>query len=105
MTAQTATPAPQDPGLYVLVSLLRMNGVGADPSQIRHRFGGIAIGIPEMLQCAKDFGFRARELSTNWTRLASMPMPAIAVRHDGGFLLLGKVSEDKILVQTPLAPR
>jgi subfamily B ATP-binding cassette protein HlyB/CyaB len=45
----------QDPGLYVLTSLLRIHGIGADPDQIRHSFGRVPIGIPEMLRCAKDF--------------------------------------------------
>jgi ATP-binding cassette, subfamily B, bacterial HlyB/CyaB len=95
----------QDPGLYVLVSLLRMHQIGADPQQIRHRFGGVPIGIAEMLRCAKDFGLKARERTVDWERLQSMPMPAIAARRDGGFMLLGKAGDDKILVQAAYAPR
>ena len=38
-----------DQGLAALVSLLRLNGIGADPEQIRHRFGGATIGIAESL--------------------------------------------------------
>jgi subfamily B ATP-binding cassette protein HlyB/CyaB len=96
---------PQDPGLYALVSLLRIHQIGADPEQIRHRFGGMPIGIAEMLRCAKDFGLKARERRVDWEGLASMPMPAIAARRDGGFLLLGKAGDDKILVQAAYAPR
>jgi ATP-binding cassette, subfamily B, bacterial HlyB/CyaB len=104
MTAVTESGA-QDPGLYALVSLLRIHNIGADAEQIRHRFGGVAIGIPEMLRCAKDFGLKARERSISWDRLPNTPLPAIAARRDGGFLLLGKASDDKILVQTAYAPR
>jgi subfamily B ATP-binding cassette protein HlyB/CyaB len=42
-----------DPGLAVLVMLLRFHGLSADPEQIRHRFGRGTIGIFEMLRCAK----------------------------------------------------
>jgi len=35
-------------------------GVGIDPEQIRHQFGGIPIGAPEMLRCAKGFGLKGR---------------------------------------------
>lgn len=98
-------PGPQDPGLYVLVSLLRMYGVDADPEQIRHRFGGVPIGIPEMLRCAREFGLKARERFVDWDRLATTPLPAIGARRDGGFLLLGKAGDDKLLVQMPFAPR
>jgi ATP-binding cassette, subfamily B, bacterial HlyB/CyaB len=98
-------PCIEDQGLYVLVSLFRMLGVAADPEQIRHRLGGVPIGIPEMLRCANDLGLKTRERIIKWERLLSMPLPAIAARRDGGFLLLGKAGDDKILVQSPFVPR
>jgi ATP-binding cassette, subfamily B, bacterial HlyB/CyaB len=94
-----------DPGLIALVTLLRLNGVGADPEQISHRLGGIPVGISEMLRVAKDLGLKARQHATNWSRLAKTPLPAIAVLRDGGFLVLGKVGETEALVQHPLSPR
>jgi hypothetical protein len=48
--------------------LLRLNGIGADPEQIRHRFGGATIGIPEMLRCAKEF---ARPGTPEWVPVHS----------------------------------
>jgi subfamily B ATP-binding cassette protein HlyB/CyaB len=98
-------PVSQDPGLYVLTSLFHMNGVGADPQQIRHRFGGMPIGISEMLRSAKDFEFKARERVLDWGSLIVAPMPAIAARRDGGFFLLVRAGPDKILVQSPNAQR
>src|SRR5262249_31492328 len=95
----------KDPGLYVLVSLLRILGIGADPDQIKHRFGGLPVGIPEMLRCAKDFGLKTRERVVDWDRILTMPLPAIAARRDGGFLLLGKAGDDTILVQSAYASR
>ena len=80
------TTGPRDAGLYVLVSLLRVHDIGADSEQIRHRFGGAPIGIAEMLRCAKEFGLKARVRSVAWDNLASLPMPAIAARRDGGFI-------------------
>jgi ATP-binding cassette, subfamily B, bacterial HlyB/CyaB len=93
-----------DQGLYILVTFLRYHGIGADPEQLRHRFGN-AIGVPEMLRCAKELGLKARCYRTNWKRLATTPLPGVAVLRDGGFLFLGKVGEDKAIVQSPLAPR
>jgi subfamily B ATP-binding cassette protein HlyB/CyaB len=103
MTAELKTDS-QDPGLYALVTLLRLHDIGADPEQIRHRFAGAPIGIPEMLRCARDFGLKARERLIDWDRLASTLLPAIAARRDGGFLLLAKVGDDKVLVQPSYAP-
>ena len=86
---------PIDPGLTMLVMLLGINGVGADPQQIRHQFGSSTIGIPEMLRCAKALGLRARVIKTSWARLAKTPLPAIASLHNGSFMLVGKVSEQR----------
>lgn len=97
--------ASPDQGLIALAMMLSFHGVGADPGQIRHQFGGASIGVPEMLRCAKMFGMKARVLTTNWARLAKTPLPGIAVLRDGSFLLLGKVGEDKIIVQSPGSPR
>src|SRR5258708_35076286 len=85
--------------------MLRFQGLGVDPEQIRHQMGGAPIGLPEMLRCAKSFGLKARVSTTNWARLASMPMPALAALRDGGFLLLGKAGEGKIIVLEPGRPR
>ena len=105
MAIHPEIPGQNDAGLTVLVMLLRFHGVGADPSQIRHHCGTAAIGVAEMIRCAKEFGLRARELKTNWGRLATTPLPAIAVLKDGDFLLLGKVGNDKVVVQSTKTPR
>ena len=94
-----------DPGLAALVLMMQFQGVAADAAQIRHRLGSQAIGIPEMLRCAKDYGLKARTLTTRWSRLARTPMPALAILKDGSYLLLGKVGDDKLLAQAPLEPR
>jgi subfamily B ATP-binding cassette protein HlyB/CyaB len=58
LTEETNIKDSADPGLLALVMLLRFHGLGADPEQIRHRFGRGTIGIPEMLRCAKGSGSR-----------------------------------------------
>jgi subfamily B ATP-binding cassette protein HlyB/CyaB len=106
MPPDTEKRASPDSGLGALVMLLRFNGIGADPAQIRHQFGGEEpIGIAQMLRCAKQLGVRARAVATRWERLERTPLPAIAVLRDGGFLFLGKVGDGKALVQSPLSPR
>ncbi len=95
----------EDQGLYVLTTLLRLHDVGADPEQIRHRFSGAPIGIAEMLRCAREFGLKARGRHLGWDRLATTPLPAIASRRDGGFVLLLKAGDGLVLVQTPYTPR
>ena len=105
MATHSEIPGPNDPGLTALVMLLRFHGAGADPAQIRHQCGTAAIGTGDMIRCAKEFGLKARELKTSWARLATTPLPAIAALKDGGFLLLGKVGDDKVVVQSTKTPR
>jgi subfamily B ATP-binding cassette protein HlyB/CyaB len=105
VSEQAGEQTAADPGLIALVNLLRLNGVAADADQIRHQLGGTRVGASEMLRVAKGLGLKARVLKKTWGRLATTPMPAIAVLRDGGFLLVGKVGDDKALIQHPLAPR
>jgi ATP-binding cassette, subfamily B, bacterial HlyB/CyaB len=105
MTAEPERRSPAESGLGALVMLLRFQGIGADADQIRHRFGGSAVGVAEMLRCAKDLGLKARAFATSWKRLADTPLPGIAVLKDGGFLVIGRVGDGKIIVQSPTAPR
>src|SRR5215831_16649567 len=97
--------AEVDQGLAVLVMMLRFHGIAADPEQLRHRFGRGAIGVAEMLRCAKELGLKARGYTTSWPRLTTTPLPGIAVLRDGGFLILVKVGDDKAIAHLPLSPR
>jgi subfamily B ATP-binding cassette protein HlyB/CyaB len=94
-----------DQGLLALAMLLRVHGIATEQSQLRHRLGSAAIGVTEMLRCAKDFGLKARAVRTTWARLPQTPLPAIAVLKNGGFLLLGHAGEERVLVQRLAAPR
>src|SRR6478672_7175826 len=105
MSTAIDNAAAADPGLESLVMLLQFQGVAADRGQIRHGLGAVKIGAPEMLRCAKDLGLKARAYRTDWSRLVRTPLPAIASLRDGGFMLIAKASKDKVLVQSPLAPK
>jgi subfamily B ATP-binding cassette protein HlyB/CyaB len=105
VSSERDNPIAVDQGLIVLTSLLRLHGIGVDPEQVRHSFGEIPIGVSEMLRHAKQTGLKARVIKTTFVRLATTPLPGIAVLRDGGFLLLGKAGDGKVLVQSPLAPR
>ena len=97
-----ATSTSGDQGLQSLTLLLRFLGIPVDPAQISHRFGGVPIGVGEMLRCAKEFHLKARAVTVEWGRLAKLPLPAIAECHDGAFVILAKASGDDVLVQAPM---
>jgi subfamily B ATP-binding cassette protein HlyB/CyaB len=94
-----------DQGLFALAMLLRLHGIAADKPQLRHRLGPAAVGITEMLRCAKEFGLKARAVQTTWARLKQTPLPAIAAFKDGGFVVLGHAGADRAVVQRPSTPR
>ena len=104
MVAPTDKSTAPNSGLAAFVLLLRFHGIGADPAQVRHRFGD-KFGVPEMLRCAKEYGLKSRSFRSNWPRLLKTPLPGIAALRDGSFLLVGKASEDQVLVQNPLSPQ
>jgi ATP-binding cassette, subfamily B, bacterial HlyB/CyaB len=103
--ANETQKSSHDPGLSCLVILLRVHGIPAELEQIRHRMGHRAVRITDMIQRAKELGLKARASRTNWARLAKTPLPGIAGLRDGGFVVLGKAAEDRVLIQRPFSPR
>ena len=104
MPGETGGP-PVDQGLVVLTQLLQFLGIPADPKQIQHQVGGVQVGTTEMLRYARQAGLKARCYQTTFDRLTNTPLPGIAALRDGGYLLLGKAGEGKVLVQSPASTR
>jgi len=94
-----------DTGLQCLTLLLRFHQVAVDPTQIAHEFSGEAIGVAEMLRCAKQLKLKARAVREDWAGLMKLPLPAIVERRTGGFVIVGKVSDEGALVQDPAVNR
>jgi len=99
----TISVHPVDSGLAGLVLLLRFHGIAATSDQIRHQFvePGHPIDPMSMLRCAKSFGLKARTVMAKAERLSNTPLPAIAALRSGGWLVLARAAEGKILVQDP----
>ncbi|WP_315716583.1 MULTISPECIES: type I secretion system permease/ATPase [unclassified Bradyrhizobium] len=95
----------RDTGLDCLTLLLRFHQVAIDPAQIAHQLAGEPVGVTEMLRCAKQLKLKARAVSQNWDGLAKLPLPAIAARADGSFVILGQVTVDAALIQDPQVNR
>jgi ATP-binding cassette, subfamily B, bacterial HlyB/CyaB len=90
-----------DGAVSTFVTLLTLQGIPADASQIKHRFGGAVMGPEDMLRLALAMGLKARILRTRWDRLPHTPLPGIGVLKTGGFLLIAKSDAEKVLVQAP----
>lgn len=101
----TTNAVSADTGLDALLTLLHLQGVAADREQLRYRLGAASFGAADIVRCARSLGLKARTYRTQWSRLSDTPLPAIAMLRDGGFMVIAKASADKVLVQSPEAPR
>ena len=105
MLATNRPEGAAESGLAALVLLLRFHGIGADTEQIRHRFAG-ANRRPRNDPLRQRIRPKGAKFSDQvGERLSKTPLPGIAVLRDSRFLLLGKASEDRFIVQDPLSSR
>jgi subfamily B ATP-binding cassette protein HlyB/CyaB len=97
----------RDSGLLSLLLLGKFFGKPADEAQLRHQFGtsGVPLSEGDLLRASREIGFKAQVVESSWERLASTPLPCIAGRKDGSFLILAKAAEGQMLVQDPLVGR
>ena len=93
-----------DTGAAAFAFLLQLLGVPADPAEILHQSGKPTLDEADILRQAKRFPIKARGVNTTLERLESTPLPALGRLKDGGWLVVGKAAEGKVLVQHPLSP-
>jgi len=97
--------ASMDQGAAAFALMLQLLGLPADPAEILHRSGKAAMTETDMLRASKRFPVKARGVNSSVERLSTTPLPAIAMMKNGGWLIVGKAAEGKVLIQDPLASR
>ena len=91
--------------IAALVLILKFSEIAADPEQIRHRYGSEDFGTLEILRCAKELGLKARSITSVWEKLVKTSMPCLAELSGGEFVIIGQVTDNKILIQNPRVGR
>ncbi len=106
-SAASVNGAPTDSGLICFLIIARFHDLPADGSQLRHQFAqsGRLFSDAELLRAAKHLGLKAGLLKTTWNKLQGTPLPAMAKRADGRYVVLAKVEGEKVLVQDPVEAR
>ncbi|MGH8615749.1 MAG: cysteine peptidase family C39 domain-containing protein, partial [Gammaproteobacteria bacterium] len=101
------TTEPQDTGLVCLLILARYYGLPADADQLRHQFGETGTPLDEagLLRAAKHLGLKAGIVQSDWSRLATTPMPAMALLNDGRAVVVAKADAEQVVIQDPQEPR
>jgi len=82
-------------------------GVPLDRTELTQKYLNVTgqFGVSEILRAAKAAELKARHVTIAADRLARQPMPALAILKDGRFLVVGLISDDKVLIQDPAAPK
>ena len=104
MTADNTTSEP-DCGAKALAFALQILGLPADPAEIAHQSGKRELDETDLLRAARRFPVKARAHRSSFERLAKTPLPALAKLKWGGWLVLGRVAEDKVLALDPRSAR
>ncbi len=106
-TAPTPPAPPIDTGLACLIMLARFHAIAVDPQQVAHEFkeSGKLFGVTEILLAAKKLGLIAKKVKPSPERIATTPMPAIALAKDGTFFIVARMDGEKILIHDPKVER
>lgn len=101
------SPVESDTGLICLLILARFHDLPADGAQLRHQFAqsGQVLSETDLLRAAKHLGMKAGLVKSTWSKLPGAPLPALAKRIDGRYLVVAKIEGEKVLVQDPVEGR
>src|SRR5271168_3616585 len=100
-TSPQVAASSSDSGADALAFALQVLGVPADAAEIRHQSGRVKLDEGDVLRAARRFPVKARAHRSSFARLQKTPLPALALLFDGQWLVIGRVSDDKLLVQRP----
>lgn len=100
-------PDSPDTGLICLLMLARFHNVAASGEQLAHEFtdGQQAFATPQLLLASRKLGLKAKRVETRLERLTQTPLPAIAADRQGGFFIIARMDQGKVLIQDPRAER
>lgn len=108
-TASSGGPetVPSDSGLASLCMLARFHNVAASPEQLTHDHcsNGEAFGSPQILLAARELGLKARSIRSSLRRLPHLPLPMIAADRSGGFFIVARYDDGKVLIHAPSVNR
>ena len=106
-TAPKQPTPPIDTGLACLIMLARFHAIAVDPQQIAHEFkeSGKPFTVTDILLAAKKLGLIAKKVKPSPERIATTPMPAIALAKDGTFFIVARMDGEKILIHDPKVER
>jgi subfamily B ATP-binding cassette protein HlyB/CyaB len=90
----------EDSALASFILLLSFLDRPADPEQLRHVLGkgSAPLDADDLLRLAKKLDVQARKVQVKPGKLDGMPLPAIALRTDGEYVVLLQATQGKVLL-------
>ena len=98
------TEIPDKSGLVCLALILKFLQIAAEPAQLEHQLGkgGRALEPEDLVRLAKKLGAKSRLLRLKPNAdISNHPLPAIGRKKDGGYFIVGKIGDGKVLIQDP----
>lgn len=101
MNDPQSTASVEDANAALLQLFAQIHGISTDRARLIDQFfpPGEPFGPADLVMALEGLGFSAHRLSGDFRRLAREALPAFAETKDGGFLLVGRVDDDGVLVQ------
>ncbi|WP_369680893.1 type I secretion system permease/ATPase [Pseudomonas gingeri] len=97
--SQRVEPADGDSGIASLVVIAQLSGVAVSTERLKHLSGlSGPIDALTLVRLARQITLKARTTTSQISRLAQTPLPAIAELRDGRFLVLAKCANDNVLL-------
>lgn len=98
---------PVDSGLECLILLAQFHQISADAGQLKHQFGetGRPFGEYELLLAGRALGLKVQAVTTPIDRLATTPLPALALDVHGQHFIIAKIDGERVLIHDPLHGR
>ena len=101
MMNQLPTEAPdlRQRTLSCLATLFRFHGLAMGVEALARELAGVdEVGADDIVRIARRQDLKARRATSSYDRLGAAPVPALARAKDGSFFILGRCSDDKVLV-------
>jgi len=103
MTEQLTPRAYEDTGASALAFALQLLGLPASAQEILHQSGKLRLEAEDILRICRAYPVKAGLIKSSLVRLKSSPLPALARTKAGDWLVVGSLTDDRVLVHDPRA--
>ncbi len=87
--------------LSCVAAVMRFHGLGFDTTAARLEYRwSLSSQLDDIVLVARRHGLRAKRRQADWDRLRKLPAPLIGRRKDGGIFVIGKIDDDRVILQS-----